>query len=248
MLVVADKGTASIGRQCGLAGARKAEEDRAFAVGADVCRTVHRHHALRGKQVVQQTEHPLLHLARIFGAADQDQLFGEVDRDDRVAAAAVSRRVSFEAGKVDDGVFRNEAGQLISRRAHQQGPDEQIVPCHLVDDPHVHAVFRLRSAEKIGDVEFFLRSKRGHDIGLQICPMLRGHRLVDRAPVDRLLGGRIADDILVLHAASGELTCVDQQRAVLGQLALAALDRFLDQGCRREVPVDGRVRGDALGV
>ena len=47
--------------------------------------------------------------------------------------------------------------------------------------------------------------------------MLGRHRLVDLAPVDRVFGGRVADDELVLDAAPGELAGIDQQRAVLGQ-------------------------------
>ena len=129
-----------------LAGARQAEEDRALAVGADIGRAVHRHHALRRKQEVQQAEHALLHLARIFGVADQDHLLGEVDRDHRVAAAAVALGIGLEAGQVDDRIFGHEAGQLVGRRAHQQGADEQIVPRHLRDDADVDAIFGLAAA------------------------------------------------------------------------------------------------------
>ena len=59
---------------------RQAEEDRGVAVGADIGRAVHRHDALRRQQEVEQAEHRLLHLAGIFGAADQDQLLLEIDR------------------------------------------------------------------------------------------------------------------------------------------------------------------------
>ncbi len=68
--------------------------------------------------------------------------------------------------------------------------------------------------------------------------MLARHRLIDLAPVDRFFGRRVANDKLVLDAATGELASVDQQRAVLGQLPLAALDRQLDQRCRRQIPVN----------
>src|SRR3546814_9635265 len=69
-----------------------------------------------------------LHLAGIAGAADQDQLFGEVHRDHRIAAAAVALRVGLEAGQVDDGEFRHEACKLGLFGPHQQRADEMGMP------------------------------------------------------------------------------------------------------------------------
>src|SRR3546814_5376207 len=91
MLVVADQRTRGIGRQRRLAGAREAEEDRGVAVRPDIRRTVHRHHALYGEQIVEDAEYRLLHLAGIGGAADQHELLGEIDRDHRLAARAMLR-------------------------------------------------------------------------------------------------------------------------------------------------------------
>ena len=76
------------------------------------------------------------------------------------------------------------------------------------------------AAVQVGDEQLVLALERGQEVGLEVRPMLDRHRLVDLAPVDRLFGGRVADDELVLDAASGELAGIDQQRAVLGQLAL----------------------------
>ena len=208
---------------------------------------MHRHHALCGQQVVQEAEHALLHLARIFGVADQDQLFGEAHRDHRVAAAAVAFGIGLEARQVDDGIFGDEARQFVGGRAHQQRADEEVVPRHLVDDAHVHPVFGLRAAEQVGDIELVLPLKLLEKIGLERGEMRLAHRLVDRAPVDRVLGLGIADDILVLDAASGEAAGIDQQRAMPGQLALALLKRMFDQRRGAEVGVDHRAGGEVLG-
>ena len=229
MLVVTDQSAAGVGRKRGLAGAGKPEEDRAGAVRTDVGRTVHRHHALSREQVVQQAEHALLHLARIFGVADQDQLLGEVDRDHGVAAAAMAVRVRLEARQVDDGVFGRKACQFIGSRANQQSADEQIVPCHLGDDANVDAVFRLAAAEQVSDIELFLAFQRFEEISLEVGPVINRHRLVDLAPVDRIFSGGIANDKLVLHTAAGELAGIDQQSPVLGQPSLALLQRVFDQ-------------------
>src|SRR3546814_7502391 len=45
-----------VGRQRRLASARKAEEDRGVALGTDVRRAVHRHHALYREQIVRSEE------------------------------------------------------------------------------------------------------------------------------------------------------------------------------------------------
>ena len=247
MLIVTDQRAARIGRKRGLAGARQAEEDRALAVGADIGRAVHRHHALRGQEVVEEAEHALLHLARILGVADQDQLFGEAHRDHRVAAAAVALGIGLEAGQVDDGVFGDEARDFFRRRAHQQRFDEQVVPRHLGDHAHVDAVFGLRAAEQVGDIELFAVFEVGEEIGLEHGEMLRAHRLVDRAPVDGGLGRGIAHDVLVLDAAAGELAGLDQQRAMLRQLAFTLGERVFDQRRGAEIGVDSGPGYEVLG-
>ena len=63
--------------------------------------------------------------------------FGEVDRDHRLAAAAVALGIGAEARQVDDREFGLEAGKLIGLGPHQHRADEQIVPGQLVDDAHV---------------------------------------------------------------------------------------------------------------
>ena len=56
-------------------------------------------------------------------------------------------------------------------------------------------------------------------------------------PPDGVLGLGVADDELVLGRAAGVLAGLDDQRAVLGEQALAAADRLLDQRRGAEVPV-----------
>ena len=74
---------------------------------------MHRHHPLGRQEVVQDGEDRLLHLAGIGGAADQDQLLGEIDRDHGLAGRAMPRRIGIEAGQVDDGEFRIEVLELF---------------------------------------------------------------------------------------------------------------------------------------
>ena len=209
MLVVADQRAAGIGRKRRLAGARKAEEHGGLAIGSDIGRTVHRHHALGRKQEVQDPEHALLHLAGIAGAADQDQLLGEAYRDHRLSAAAVALGVCNEARQVDDCIFRDELVEIAGSRAHQHGVDEQRMPGEFGDYADVDPVVFLRPAEQVGDIELFLGAKRGQKISLERVEMLRTHRLVDVAPPDGVLGHSIPHDVLVLRAAPGELAGLD---------------------------------------
>ena len=69
------------------------------------------------------------------------------------------------------------------------------------------------------------------EVRLQRGKVLRAHRLIDVAPVDRAFRLGIADDVLVLDAAPGELAGIHQQRYARGP-ALSGAWRLL-----RAVPV-----------
>jgi len=196
---------------------------------------MHRHHPGRRQQVVEDAEHRLLHLAGISGAADQDQLLGQVDRDHRLRAGAVTGRIGAEAGQIDDREFGLEASQILERRADEQGADEQAVPGELVDDADPDAVLFLRSAVEILDEQGLLVAQCGEEIGLERRETIG----VDRGvivPPDRAFRLGVADDELVLGRAAGMLAGLDDQRAVLGDHAFAARDRFLDQRRGAQIP------------
>ncbi|MCY1173209.1 hypothetical protein D9M73_133630 [compost metagenome] len=175
---------------------------------------MHRHHASRRQQVIEQAEHRFLHLAGIFGAADQDQLVGEVNRDDRFAAAAVARRVGAEARQIDDRVIGHEAAQFRLFRPHQHGADKAAMPGKLVDHTDVDAVLGLRAPEQILDEQVLFVPQCGQEIGLQDSEMLGRHRLVGLAPPDGTFGFGITDDELVLSRPPGMRPGLDHQRPV----------------------------------
>ena len=240
MLIVADQRAAGVGAERGLAGARQAEEHGRVALRADIGRAMHWHDPLGREQIVEQAEHRLLHLTSISRAANQDQLFGEIDRDHRLAARAVARRIGAEAGQIDDGIFGGEGRQFRRRRAAQQSADELAVPGKFGDDLDSDAVFRLRSAEQMLDIELVPGSQRGEEIGFERGEMAGLHALVGLAPPDRVFGFRIADDELVIGAAAGVRAGGDDERAILGQHALSIADgmfyqrgggQIFEQGC-----------------
>ncbi len=119
VLVVANQRAVRVGRQRGFAGAGQAEEHRGVAVGTDIGRTVHRHHALFGQIIIQRGENRFFHLAGIIGPADQDDLSGEIDRDHVLRTHAVAFGIGLEARQIDDGQFRREVRKLRRLRADQ---------------------------------------------------------------------------------------------------------------------------------
>ena len=131
VLVVTDQRALRVGRQRGLAGAGQAEEHRGVAVGPDIGRAVHRHHALFGQVIIQRGENRLFHLAGILGAADQDDLAGEVDRDHVLRTHAVAFGIGLEARQIDDRQFRHEVLKLRRLGADQERADEQRMPGEL---------------------------------------------------------------------------------------------------------------------
>ncbi len=206
---------------------------------------MHRHHALGRQQIVENAKDTLFHLSGVAGPADQDQLFGQANRDHGLAAAAVALGISAEARQIDDGVFGHEASELVSRGPYQQGADELIVPGQLIDNANVDAIFRLRAAEEIGDIERLFGLQLGEEILLQSREMSRRHRDIVVPPYG-VFSLAIADDKLVLGAASGVRAGLDHQRPVLRTAAFLIRQRCFRQVLRRQVGENRRIGGDAL--
>ena len=246
VFVIADQHARGIGRQRGLAGARQAEEDGAVVGVADgvVGGTMHRHDALFRQQIVQQREDRLLVLARIGRVADQDQLAREVQRDHRLAAAAVAHRIGPEARQVDDGIFGRETRQLVLGRAYQQGADEQVVPGQFVDDPHVQAVVGIGAAEQILHKVITALHVVQH-VGIQPVKGLGRHRLVVFPP-DRVLDLGGADHELVLGRTAGMRPGGHQEGAPQSHLAFFARDRLGHQGRLQKVVINPAKALDSL--
>ncbi len=236
VLVIADQRAVRIGRQRGLAGARQAEEDRGIAIGADIGRAVHRHHALVGQIVVQRGEHALLHLAGIIRPADQDDLAGEIDRDNGLRTHAMAFGIGFERRQGNDGQLRHEGSQFLQLRPDQQRADEQRVPGELGEDASLDAEFRIGATIKV------LRVKRLafgvlDEIVAQQLELVRRDRLV-ATPPHVLFARGIADGELVLRRAAGVSAGLRAQRAFRGDDGLAVAKREFVKRGRAVIPVN----------
>ena len=202
---------------------------------------MHGHHALHRQQIIEDAENRLLHFTRICSATDQNELFGEVHSNDSLAAATMTRRVCAEAWQIDNGVFRHKAGQLFLRRAHQQGADEQIVPCKFVNHTHIDAVLWLRTTEQVSDVQFVFATKRGNEIFFQRSKMGRVHSDVGFTPPNAVFGFGVAHNKLVFGRAPRVCPRLDNERTVFRQNAFIIRQRGFDQRRCAEIAMQLRL-------
>ncbi|MCY1281386.1 hypothetical protein D9M68_215180 [compost metagenome] len=87
--------------------------------------------------------------------------------------------------------------------------------------------------------EMILGVVEGLDAVPQGVELVGRERAVDRAPGDGVLAARLFDDEAVDRRAAGTMAGAHHQRAVVGQLAFAAANGFLDQLGNAEIGVNG---------
>ena len=226
VLVVADELTLRVGRKRGLAGSRQAEEDSGLALLVGVGRAVHRSHALQRKQVVHVGEHALLHLAAVPGVDDHLHLLGEVEDNGRLRVQT-QLLVVLHLGL--RSVEHHEVGlavilQLLVRRTDEHVLHEVSLPGHLHDEADLQARVLVGAAERVHNEEFLARKLLDGDF-LQLLPGLLRNRLVVvlifvGSPPDRVLGGLVHHEKLVLGRTAGVNAGHHVHGAGLGQLTL----------------------------
>src|SRR5262249_44672054 len=188
--------------------------------------------------IVERGEDRLLHLAGVVGAADQDNALGKVDRDDGLGAHAVALGISLERRQAQNGEIGDVVGELGALGTDQQRADEQRVPGELGIDPRLDAVFGVGAAVEVLGVEL-LASGVLEEVAEQQVE-LGGRQLAVLLPPDRLLGGFVADDELVLGAAAGVDAGFGAERAALDDRALAVRNRVLVKRSLQQIPMDRR--------
>ena len=159
VLVVADQGPVGVGRQRGLAGARKTEEERHAAVLAHVCGAMHRQHALERQAVVHHREDRFLDLACVERTADQHLAPRRVQHDERARTGSVLRGRRLELRRVEDERVDREPLELARRGHDEHRLCEQRVVRARGDDADPDAVIGVRAREVVDHVESLLRSE-----------------------------------------------------------------------------------------
>ncbi len=138
-----------------------------------------------------------------------------------------------------------KSSSRVERGADEHVADERHVPRVGRHVAHREAERRVGAAVEILDEQLVAAVEVGADVAEQGVEVLGGEGLVDLAPIDVPLGGRLADDELVPGRAAGVRGGDGDERAHVGELSFAALDGALDELRRHEVPVHGAARGQA---
>ena len=110
------------------------------------------------------------------------------------------------------------------------------MPGARADHPHRQPVFRVGAAIEVLHEQLAALEIGQHPL-VQAGELRRRDLLVDAAPINRVVGARLVDDVLVARAAAGVTAGIDDKRAAIAELALAAPDRMLVKKRHRQVPV-----------
>ena len=226
-----------IARQRRLPRPRQPEEQRGVAGRADVRRTVHRHHVAQRQQVVHHGEDRLLDLPRVARAADQNEPPREVEQDERTRIGPVACRVGRHRRDVDHGELRGvAAARRACRLLQEHRAREQAVPRPLGDDAYGKSIRGIGPREAVLNVQDLVVEGL-HDLVVQRVEPLRVDRTVDLPPPDVRGGGRLVDEELVVRRPPGVRRRQADQRAGLGDHALAVANRLFVQRRGTEIPV-----------
>ena len=144
--------------------------------------------------------------------------------------------IGAERRQIDDRQIGDEGAEILGRRTDQEIADEERMPGVFGEDARAQAQRRVGAGvEVLGEQR--LTFGVGDEIGEQGVEMLAPHRIVV-VPPDDPLGLGVADDELVLRAASRMNPGVGDQRPMRGDKRLMALQRLLVKLRRAEIPVD----------
>ena len=236
VLIVSDQHPFVVARQRSLAGAGQAKEERDVARRADIGRAMHRQDVAQRQDVVEHAEDRFFHLARIAGAANEHQLFGEVQRDDDLRVGAMPLWIGLKAWRIDDGELRHvRPGRCRTRIDDEEIAREEVMPRVLSDDPDGQTVGWIGAGIAVLDVELFVR-QRADQIAVQRIEVRGLHRPVHLAPGDLRLARRFANHELVIGGPAGVLPRTARERTPVGNQSFLVPNGFLVQSCRREVP------------
>src|SRR5258708_22168936 len=197
---------------------------------------MHRQHVARRQDEIEIAEDAFLDFAGVARAADQHQPLGEIDEDEGFRADAVELGDRMKLGRVEDGKGRLETGQLRVMRADEHVAGKKAVPRARRHHPHRQAVFRVGAGIEVLD-EQLAALKIGQHALVQAGKLSRGDRLVDAAPIDRLVRTGFVDDVFVARAAAGVLAGLDDKGAAKTDLAFAPADGVLVEERHLQVPV-----------
>lgn len=212
VLVVTDQGTLRVGREGGLAGAGKTEEDGDVAVLTLVGGGVEGEDVVLDRHLVEHDrEDTLLHLTGVLGTEDNHLLLGEVEGDGCRRSHTGGVLVSWEAAGVVDDPVGVEVLELLPAWADKHVPHEESVVSAGADDPDVDSVASVPAGIAVDDVDAVTGVEVVDGTFTVNDPGVVIHGLVDRSPPDIFFRRWLLDDSLVAGRAAGLLARVGAQ-------------------------------------
>ena len=202
---------------------------------------MHGEHFLLGQVVIEDGEDRFLDLAGIGGAADEHQLFAEVDHDEGFGIGAVQLRHGVEARGRDDGEIRPDVhGVAGAHRGQEHVAGEQVLPGGGGDDPNIHLVIPVRPGVAVLDKEFFALQV-GQQPVMELVEFFRGEGLVLPAPMDIVGAGGFLHNEFILGGPAGIGAGAHHHRPQVGDQPFLMGDDLFIQGRGGQIPMD---RGD----
>ena len=159
---------------------------------------------------------------RVVRPADQHLGARRMQHDERLRPGAVEPRVGLHIGRVQDERLRLELLALSFVEVDEHRLREQRVIRVSRHDPHADAMRVVGACPGVDDVQRRRVTEVARHLLAETVEVLLGQLAVDLAPPDPILGGRLADDELVLRRTSRVPTGVDDERATLAEPPVAA--------------------------
>ena len=159
-----------------------------------------------------------------------------MDEDDRLAPDTVARRVSAEAGCVDDGEVGRESGELLRGRHSEQVAAEDAGPGRLGIRPDRSPPAGMRPDIAVADEQLAARQVVDHPLAQRVVSLLADGP-VEATPPDPLVRIPDIDEVLVQGRSTGVLSGAHQQRAPVCDEPLRCADGVLVEFRHGEVRV-----------
>ena len=205
MLVVTNQHALRVGREGGLAGARKAKEHgRLTSGGVHVGRGVHGEHAfLNGHDVVHDREDCLLDLAGVLGAGNDDATVLEVDENRGLGVGAVLLGVQLEGrGSQHREVLDAIGIELAARGTHEELTREEGLAGALAHHEELAEPTAVGATNGTHNKQVALLQVVD-DLFLDELVVLDREGLVDRAPGDVIVNiGRVNNEAVLGRSTS----------------------------------------------
>ena len=242
VLVVAQQGAVRVGRQRGLAGAGKTQEQGDAAVRTLVGRGVQRQDARFGQQVVHHGKHQFLDAAHVGRTDDNADATDEVHGHDHVRGAAVGKlaqppgvfllvELVGRQGEQGEGLVMVDAAPDVAGHGAEHGGRKKSGDGVVADGAHGQGVAAVGAHDPVGDVELVLFAGQRQRVLQDHGEGVGGQgQVVRRIPVDLGLDLGAADGQGVLGAAAGRFDARPGGKGAVGaDQHLAVLDGGLDQ-------------------